>query len=56
MFKFFKGVGHEMKLVKWPTFKQNRHDTLIVVAFSLLFAAYLGGLDWLFSYLTSLVM
>lgn len=47
--KFLKSVGQEMKMVTWPTFKQNRHDTLTVVTSSILFAAYLGALDWLFS-------
>lgn len=56
MIKFFKSVGHEMKLVTWPNYKQNVHDTLIVIVFSILFAAYLGALDWAFSALTQVVM
>ncbi|MDF7638369.1 preprotein translocase subunit SecE [Lactobacillus sp. ESL0791] len=49
MFKFLKSVGHEMKLVSWPSAKQNRHDTIIVIVVSILFAIYLGALDWLFT-------
>ncbi|WEV41045.1 preprotein translocase subunit SecE [Lactobacillus sp. ESL0684] len=56
MIKFLKSVGHEMKLVTWPTAKQNRHDTAIVVGTSILFAVYLGALDLLFSSLTQIVM
>lgn len=56
MFKFFKGVVQEMKEVTWPTFKQNRRDTMTVVVTSVLFAAFLGALDWLFSFLTQRFM
>ncbi|MDO4911926.1 MAG: preprotein translocase subunit SecE [Lactobacillus sp.] len=52
MFKFFKSVGHEMKLVTWPTFKQNRHDTVRVIITAVLFGLYLGLLDWIFRILT----
>lgn len=52
MINFFKGVAHEMKLVTWPTAKQNRRDTVTVITSSVLFAVYLGALDWLFSWLT----
>lgn len=52
MIKFIKSVVQEMKMVTWPTAKQNRHDTLTVITSSILFAAYLGALDWLFSWLT----
>lgn len=52
MIKFIKSVVQEMKMVTWPTAKQNRHDTLTVVTSSILFAVYLGALDWLFSWLT----
>lgn len=55
MIKFFKSVGHEMKLVTWPSAKQNRHDTVTVITSSILFAAYLGALDWLFSWLTQMM-
>ncbi|CCI87945.1 preprotein translocase subunit SecE [Lactobacillus gigeriorum] len=56
MIKFFKSVAKEMKLVTWPTFKQNRRDTSVVIVSSILFAAYLGLLDWAFSSLTQIVM
>lgn len=56
MIKFFKSIGHEMKLVKWPSAKQNRRDTATVITSSILFAAYLGALDWLFTWLTQRLM
>ncbi|MBP2058858.1 preprotein translocase subunit SecE [Lactobacillus colini] len=56
MFKFFKSVNKTMKQVTWPTWKQNRRDTGIVVGSSVLFALYLGLLDLLFSYMTQLFL
>lgn len=56
MIKFFKSVGHTMKEVSWPSWKQNRRDTSVVVGSSILFAAYLGLLDLLFSYMTQLFL
>lgn len=40
-----------MSQVTWPTWKENRHDTGVVITTSVLFAAYLGLLDLLFSYM-----
>ena len=56
MFKFLKSVVQEMKEVTWPTAKQNRHDTGVVITSSVLFAIYLGALVWAFSALTQVVM
>lgn len=50
--KFIKSVIEEMKLVTWPTAKETRHDTGIVITESILFALYLGLLDWAFTQLT----
>ncbi|WP_300616563.1 preprotein translocase subunit SecE [uncultured Lactobacillus sp.] len=56
MVKFFKSVGQEMKLVHWPSAKENRHDTVNVVVTSLLYAIFLGALDWAFAKLIQLVL
>lgn len=56
MTKFFKGVGQEMKLVHWPSAKENRRDTINVVVTSIIYAAFLGILDWAFSELIQLVL
>lgn len=56
MIKFFKSVGQEMKKVTWPSYQQNVHDTTTVIVFSVLFAIYLGALDWAFSALTQAIM
>ena len=36
--KFFRSVADEMKQVTWPTKKQLRKDTLVVIETSILFA------------------
>lgn len=38
-----------MKLVTWPTAKENRQDTWTVISSSIMFASYLGLLDYLFN-------
>lgn len=56
MIKFFKSVGQEMKLCHWPSAKENRRDTANVVVTSLLYAIFLGALDWAFAKLIQLVL
>ena len=43
--KFFRSVADEMKQVTWPTKKQLRKDTLVVIETTLLFAALFFVLD-----------
>lgn len=45
--KFLKSVFHEMKIVTWPTAKENRRDSITVIGTSIFFALFLGGMDWL---------
>ncbi|MDN6028606.1 MAG: preprotein translocase subunit SecE [Lactobacillus sp.] len=52
MIKFLKSVGHEMKLVHWPSLKENHRDTSIVIISSILFGAFLGLIDFLLSLAT----
>jgi preprotein translocase subunit SecE len=47
LFKFFKSVGSEMKMVVWPNAHQTRIDTTIVVSMSILFALFFALVDWL---------
>ena len=49
--KFLKEVRVELKRVTWPTRQQTIKYTLIVIGLSLGVAAFLGGLDFLFTYL-----
>lgn len=48
---YFKGVKEELKKVQWPKKEQTYHYTLIVIVASLVVAVFLGGLDFLFTYL-----
>jgi len=48
---FLKEVRIELKRVTWPTRQQTIKYTLIVISLSLAVAAFLGGLDYLFSWL-----
>ena len=49
--QFFLEAKAEMLKVNWPTRKQTMNYTLLVVAVSVVVAAFLGGLDWIFSYI-----
>ena len=46
---FLKEVRLEMKKVNWPNRKETVKYTLIIVGVSVAVAAFLGGLDYLFS-------
>ena len=46
---FFKEVRVELKKVNWPTRKETVKYTLIVIVVSAVTAAFLGGLDYIFS-------
>jgi preprotein translocase subunit SecE len=48
---FLKEVRHELRRVTWPTRQEAIKHTLIVIGVSLGVAAFLGGLDLLFSWL-----
>jgi len=48
---FFKEVFVEMKRVSWLSKKEIIKYTMIVIGFTLVAAMFLGGLDYLFSYL-----
>ncbi len=49
--KFLKEVRVELKRVTWPTRRDAIRHTLIVIGLSLAVATFLGGLDFLFSWL-----
>jgi len=48
---FLKEVRLEVKKVNWPTRQQTIRYTLIILGISLVIAAFLGGLDFLFTIL-----
>jgi preprotein translocase subunit SecE len=47
---YIKASIVEMKKVTWPTKKETYHYTLLVIGISLAIAAFLGGLDYIFSF------
>jgi len=50
---FLKETRVELKKVNWPTRKETVKYTLIVVGLSFAVAVFLGGLDYLFTFLIS---
>ena len=46
---FLKEVRLETKKVNWPSRKETIKYTLIIVGVSLVVAAFLGGLDFIFT-------
>jgi preprotein translocase subunit SecE len=48
---FLKEVRLEMKKVNWPTKEETIKYTIIVVGFSVVVAAFLGGLDAFYQFL-----
>jgi preprotein translocase subunit SecE len=53
---YIKEVKAETKNIKWPTKKQVVSYTIIVIALSLVLAAYVGALDAAFAKLLSVVL
>lgn len=48
---FLKEARIELKKVSWPTRRETLRYTLAVVLMSLAVAAFLGGLDFVFTFL-----
>lgn len=51
IWSFLKEAKVEFQKVKWPNRKETMQYTLVVIGLSLLVAIFLGGLDFLFTYL-----
>ncbi len=49
--KFFAESRQELRHVNWPTRKEAVRLTLIVIGLSVVLAVFLGGFDYLFSYI-----
>lgn len=48
---FLKETKTELKKVSWPTKEQTVQYTLVVIGVSAVVMVFLGGLDYLFSYI-----
>jgi preprotein translocase subunit SecE len=53
---FLRQVQTELKLVNWPTKQQTVNYTMMVIVVSVIVGAYLGGLDYLFAQLLSVLL
>ena len=53
--KFFRDSKSEVKKVSWPTFKQVRNNTFVVIVICVLLGAVIWVLDAVLSLLMSLV-
>ncbi|MFH1427937.1 MAG: preprotein translocase subunit SecE [Patescibacteria group bacterium] len=53
---YIKASFEEMKKVTWPTKKETRNYTLLVIGISLAVAAFLGSLDYIFSFGLKLII
>ena len=48
---FFMESRYELSQVQWPTRQQAIYLTTIVIGIALILSLFLGGLDYIFSYL-----
>ncbi|HPY08327.1 MAG: preprotein translocase subunit SecE [Patescibacteria group bacterium] len=49
LINYIKASISEMKKVTWPTKKETYNYTVLVIAISLIVAAFLGALDYIFN-------
>ena len=52
---FFRELKSEYKKISWPRFKQVRNNTGVVLAFIVLLGAFIAIVDFVFTYLLSLI-
>ncbi|MFA5318168.1 MAG: preprotein translocase subunit SecE [Patescibacteria group bacterium] len=53
---YLKESIEEIKKVTWPTKKETRQYTILVIIVSLSVAIYLGLLDYIFNFLLELII
>ena len=53
---YIKASIEEMKKVTWPSKKETYNYTMLVIAISVGVAAFLGALDYIFSWLLQLAI
>ncbi|MDO8885955.1 preprotein translocase subunit SecE [Candidatus Oleimmundimicrobium sp.] len=52
---YFKDVKGELKKVSWPSRKEVVSSTLIVLFLTIIFSAFIGGFDYLFTIILKLI-
>ncbi|WP_283678030.1 preprotein translocase subunit SecE [Lentilactobacillus sp. Marseille-Q4993] len=55
LFKFFKSVVTEMKVVTWPNAKETKRDTSTVIGTAIIMAIFLGAVDWIVQWALTLL-
>jgi preprotein translocase subunit SecE len=53
---FLREVRGEIKNITWPNRKDTTRMTMIVIAITAAVSLYLGGLDYLYTYLMGLII
>ena len=53
---YIKGSIEEMKKVTWPTKKETKNYTLLVIGISLAVAVFLGAIDFVFSKIFEIII
>ncbi|PIR92684.1 preprotein translocase subunit SecE [Candidatus Falkowbacteria bacterium CG10_big_fil_rev_8_21_14_0_10_44_15] len=53
---YIKDSIEEVKKVTWPTRRETKNYTLLVIGISLVLAAYLGALDYIFNWLLERIL
>lgn len=54
--EYFLGSIEEMKKVTWPTKKETKNYTYLVVGISLCVAVFLGALDYIFTFVLEFIL
>jgi len=54
--EYLKGSVEEMKKVTWPTKKETKNYTLLVIGVSVAVALFLGALDYIFNFGLELII
>ncbi len=54
--QFAKDVELEVKRITWPSKDETVKSTMAVIVISVVFAAFLGGVDYLFSLLVRFIL
>ncbi len=50
---YFRELKAEFKRISWPTFKQVRNNTGIVIAFIVILGAFIALVDFIFNWVIS---
>ncbi len=56
IFNFFNEVKEELRKVAWPTREQTVRYTILVIFVAVAVGAFLGGLDYILTSLTALII